>query len=152
MRTKFFELEPEAAGFIGDKTVGDLHVRPLELKTLEYILEWEPTDDVIQSVTVYLITEQVKEALEAIGVTGAAFDHDNLKVKGDSQYRSTHKGLKCDLSKWWWLRVTGKGGIDDFGFSKTYSLVVSERVLNVLRRFKLEYCEVSEYRQLGLRD
>jgi hypothetical protein len=44
-----------------------------------------------------------------------------------------------------WLQITGRAGTDDFGLSSSGYLIVSERIMNLLRAFALNHCEISEY-------
>lgn len=46
------------------------------------------------------------------------------------------------LPEFVWLKVTGAAGADDVGIDADRGLVVSERVLTVLRAHGIEYCEV----------
>jgi hypothetical protein len=44
-----------------------------------------------------------------------------------------------------WLQITDRAGQDDFGLSTSGRLIVSERMMNLLKAFGLNHCEVSEY-------
>jgi len=44
-----------------------------------------------------------------------------------------------------WLQITGRAGTDDFGLSSSGLLIVSERMMNLLKEFELKYCDVSGY-------
>lgn len=42
-----------------------------------------------------------------------------------------------------WLIVSGTAGIDDFGISADGFLIVSGRILQVLKMGRLEYCDIT---------
>jgi hypothetical protein len=46
-----------------------------------------------------------------------------------------------------WLQITGRAGKDDFGLSSSGYLIVSKRIVNLLKAFGLKYCEISEYEE-----
>ena len=46
-----------------------------------------------------------------------------------------------------WLQIIGRAGTDDFGLSSSGLLVVSERIMDLIKTFGLKYCDVSEYDQ-----
>ena len=68
-------------------------------------------------------------ALVAIGATGATFDE--VEVTTSDVFEELQPDQK--LPRFVWLKVMGHAGHDDFGMSKDYRLVVSERVLEALK-------------------
>jgi hypothetical protein len=49
------------------------------------------------------------------------------------------------LPEFKWLQVFGTPGQDDFGISKDYRLVVSERILNTLKLYGLSHCDINAW-------
>lgn len=48
-----------------------------------------------------------------------------------------------------WLQVTGRPGKNDFGISTSGDLVVSERIMELLKAFGLNHCEVAKFNPNG---
>ena len=75
-------------------------------------------------------------ALEALEppVTGIQFD--DVEISGDEdEFEHTWREGRPDseLGKWYWFKITGKAGKDDFGLIPTAKLVISERVAVLLK-------------------
>jgi hypothetical protein len=49
------------------------------------------------------------------------------------------------LPKFVWLQVTGKAGQDDFGLSSDHCLVVSQRILDLLKGAGMSHCDIHEF-------
>jgi hypothetical protein len=74
-------------------------------------------------------------ALEAMipPVTGIEFDQ--VEISGDDQEfaRVERKGRPDSaLGMWFWFKIIGKAGHDDFGCLPTAKLVISERIKQLL--------------------
>ena len=139
----FYIVKPEVAGCIGSDTVGDRTVYPPVIEQLQYEFEDWLGDDVVSSVGVWVGTKSLQEALEAIGVTGLSFKPvDVIKAKQFNQWNPG--GLK--LPQFLWFDIIGKAGVDDFGRSPdhSYRAVVSQRALDVMKNFKLEFAKIEE--------
>lgn len=50
-----------------------------------------------------------------------------------------------NIPKFSWLRIHGKAGQDDFGISGDNRLVVSEKIMRILNRFRLANCDAEKY-------
>jgi hypothetical protein len=110
---------------------------------LEYVFDGWLGDDVLETFPCFIVTARLKEAVEAIGPTGVAFDE--VKVTKSKLFRELYGDRP--LPTFYWLKVGGQAGTDDFGVggSPRFRLVVSERVLYVFKQHQMTECGVAEY-------
>jgi hypothetical protein len=136
----YFVLEPEVAGGFGPTTTGNLKVRPPRLEKFDYEFDVWPSDPLLEAVSNFIVTDRLKERLIEAHSSGIAF--------GDVEV--TKSGIFLDmygdrpLPAFSWLKITGRAGKDDFGLSSSRRLIVSERIMNLLKAFELNHCEISE--------
>jgi hypothetical protein len=83
----------------------------------------------VTSFPCYLVTEDVKEKILESDFSGVAFD--TVEVTTSELFEEMQPDQR--LPPFVWLKVNGDAGRDDFGIAKDYRLVVSERVLDVLK-------------------
>ena len=137
----YFELEPEAAGTFGPATTGDLRARPPRIEKFNFEFDVWPCDPLLEAISTFIVTDRLKDRLIEARASGVAF--------GDVEV--TKAGIFLDMNgdrplpAFSWLQITGRAGTDDFGLSSSGLLVVSERIMNLLKAFGLNHCEVSEY-------
>lgn len=129
------------AGFPSEECVGDLETRGPDMTFVKCIFEIEPPSDLVDCGGIVLATERLVSALKAIEPTGVSFQKQNVKVEGDDNFADGT--FKANFDEWWWLQLVGEPGVDDFAYEQ--GVIVSDRVIEVLRKFKLDYCEVFEY-------
>jgi hypothetical protein len=138
---KYYVVEPEVAGGMGPATVLDRSRHPPMVKKLHYEFEGWLGDELLTAFPAYIVTRRVQEALELLPLTGAEFD--DVETSRSSTFEELYPGRQ--LPAFQWLRIVGQPGVDDFGMSRDHLLVVSERVLDCLRRFPLANCETRQY-------
>ncbi|WP_137933965.1 hypothetical protein [Mesorhizobium comanense] len=126
---KFFYLEPEVSGSIGDNSVMDSNVHPPLVTRLNYEFDGWMGDVMVESFPCYLVTEEAKGKILNEGFSGVAFD--KVEVTTSELFDEMQPDQK--LPPFAWLRVNGRAGQDDFGIANDYRLVVSDRVLNALK-------------------
>jgi hypothetical protein len=137
----YFVLEPEVAGGFGPATTGDLRARPPQLEKFNYEFDVWLGDPLLEAVSTFIVTDRLKDRLIEAHASGVAF--------GDVEV--TKAGIFLDMNgdrplpAFSWLQITGRAGKDDFGLSSSGLLVVSERMMNLLKAFGLNHCDVSEY-------
>ena len=126
----FRYVEPEVAGFMGDQTVVDLSTHPPIVYSLDYQLDSWLGDDLLETFPCFVVTERLKQAIEAQALTGVIFD---------SVIISRGKTFSKDrlLPTFHWLKVVGTPRKDDFGIAEDYRLIVSDEVYTLLRRFNI---------------
>jgi hypothetical protein len=133
----FRVLEPEVAGDFGGATVLDHSTRPPEVLALEYQFEQWLGDELLTTHPCYIVTARLREALEQLAGTGYSF-HD-LKVSKSEAFDQLYANR--ELPQFFWMKIHGVPGVDDMGLrSKDQSLVVSDRVLELLRHFRIDHC------------
>lgn len=151
----FYILRPEVAGSIhGDNSIiEDVSARPPKIKYLDYRFDGWLGDDLLESVIVFIVTERLKNALIGVSPTGVEFA--TMTTSKSEQFEHFYPNKQ--LPKFIWLKITGQAGIDDFGlFDKARiivankemrgtRLVVSEKVLDVMRSFQLSNCKIEDF-------
>lgn len=141
MSGRFYILEPEVAGGMGEGTVLDRSTHPPGVSRLHYEFEGWLGDELLTTFPCYIVTARVQDALETLAATGVGFDA--VQISASETFRELNPGRK--LPEFAWLKVTGTAGKDDLGLSSDHRLVVSQRVLDRLKQFPLQNCEVDEY-------
>jgi hypothetical protein len=125
---QYFYVEPEVAGGLGERTRMDRSVHPPIVNRLHYQLEGWSGDAILESFPSFVVTEDAKESLLGIGVTGATFD--DVEVTVTDQFKELYLGRKLPLFAW--LKPEGKAGRDDIGATADGRLVLSQRALDTL--------------------
>ena len=137
----YFLLAPEVAGSFGPATAGDLRATPPLIEKFNYEFDTWLGDPLLEALCTFIVTDRLKVRLIEAHATGVGF--------GDVEI--TQSGIYLDmygdrpLPAFSWLQITGRAGKDDFGLSSSGYLIVSERMMNLLKAFGLNHCEVSEY-------
>ncbi|MCA0315458.1 MAG: hypothetical protein LCH63_16705 [Candidatus Melainabacteria bacterium] len=139
---KFYCYQVDAAGSYGDNTVyvGDPKSYPPVISHLHYEFSLWPEEDLQAAVFHYIGTERLRTALEALQppVTGIEFAEVEISGDEDEFERMERQGRPDSaLGKWYWFKITGKAGRDDFGGEPTEDLVISERVKELLIERKM---------------
>jgi hypothetical protein len=137
----YFILEPEIAGGWGNRTVADTNAFPPVVSSLHYRFDGWLGDELLETFPCFIVTERLATRLRRSGFTG--FRLQAVEVTTSEEYDALYPDRGLPLFKW--LRPVGKAGVDDFGLSATHRLVVSDRALAVLRKFRFRECEVAEF-------
>ena len=137
----FFELQPEVDGGLGSETTGDTIARPPQLDHFHYEFDAWPEDSLIEALCTYIVTDALKRRLIEAHASGVAFGHVQLTKSGICE--ELHPYQK--LPPYSWLIIKGRAGEDDFGMSIDNNLVVSSRIMNLLRGFVINNCDINEY-------
>jgi hypothetical protein len=137
----YFELEPEVAGMFGPATTGDLRARPPLIEKFNYEFDTWLGDPILEAISTFIVTDRLKEALIETHASGVAFG--DVEVTKAGIYHDLYGDRP--LPAFSWLQITGRAGKDDFGLSSSRHLIVSQRMMNLLKAFGLNHCEVSEY-------
>ncbi len=139
---KFYLYEVEASGSYGDNTVyvGDPKSHPPVISHLHYEFSLWPEEDLQAAVFHFIGTERLRTALEALRppVTGIEFAEVEISGDEDEFERMERQGRPDSaLGKWYWFKITGRPGVDDFGCLRWAKLVISERVKELLIERKM---------------
>lgn len=126
---KYYQIEPEVAGGIGEHSVIDRSSGKMVVRKLHYYFDGWGGDVLLESCPCFIVTEAAKKTLQSIGATGIKFDKVEVTTSEFFQDRYPNR----QLPKFVWLQIDGRPGQDDFGISQDLNLVVSERALEALR-------------------
>jgi hypothetical protein len=137
--TTYYIIEPGVPGELGEKTILDYSTEPpykvVKLECLFYVLL---NDDILEIHPCFIVTERLRKALEQFQGTGYQFD--DVEITTDEQFAEFYPDLK--LPNYYWMKIYGNPGIDDAGLTKRHDLVVSDRLLDILRRFNIQHCTI----------
>lgn len=136
-----FIVEPEVAGGLGEHTVIDSSVRPPKVSKLHYKFDGWLGDALLESFPCYIATKDMAEKLKALHPTGVHFG--DVEIEKSDLFRRLHPNRK--LPDFMWLKVSGQPGKDDFGLADDLRLVISERVLALLKSQNLQNALVGHF-------
>ena len=135
-------LEPEVAGGFGNNVILDATKHPPDVSHLHYELDGWLGDDLLECFPCYIVTERLMLAICDNTENGYVFA--DVEISTSEVFKEIY--LTKEIPKFHWLKVTGRAGSDDFGISSKSCLVVSEKVLGVMRNAgNLNHCEISTY-------
>ncbi len=140
---KFYRFDPHCSGWYGENTVyvGEKTAHPCIVSHLHHEFSHWPKDDFLSCLFHFIGTERLRQGLEAMEPPVTGIEFDEVEISGDEdEFEHTWREGRpdSDLGKWYWFKITGKAGKDDFGLVPAAKLVVSERVLEVLSRYSTE--------------
>ena len=138
---KYYILDPEVAGGFGPNAVIDPTVRPPNVSHFHYQFDGWLGDPLLETIGCFIVTTHLKHKIEAIAPTGVSFGY--VEISKSSEFEDLFPDQ--ELPEFAWLQVTGRVGQDDFGLSLRNRLIVSERILNLLKNEGLSHCDIAEY-------
>lgn len=130
---KYFVVEPEVAGGLGDGTEMDASTHPPLVSRLHYQLEGWLGDVLLESFPCFIVTRGAKDKLLGLGATGARFAE--VEVTKSEAFDEIEPGRA--IPEFAWLQPIGEAEHDDFGAAPDGRLVVSERALEALHELQL---------------
>ncbi len=134
----FYSLDPEVAGGLGPNTVMDASLHPPIVTKLHYELDGWLGDELLESFPCFIVTENMRQLIESADPSGCSFGE--VEVSKSDRFKELYP--KRSVPHFFWLKIAGHAGRDDFGISSTNSLVVSQRVLQVMKKGVLEHCAI----------
>lgn len=138
----YYILSPEVAGSIfGPNSIVDMSVHPPKVSRLNYEFDDWLGDDLLEDVGTYIVTARLKQALTELSPTGCTFD--TAEVSKSERFNEMCPDQ--ELPQFAWLKIVGRAGANDFGMSDDYRLIVSERVMRCLSKFKMNNCIIEKY-------
>jgi len=138
---KFFCVEPEVAGELGDNTKIDRSVHPPIVNRLHYELDGWLGDALLESFPCFVVTEHAKECIRNASFTGTSFDR--VEITTSDQFRELYPAR--ELPAFAWFKVEGTPGQDDFGTTSDGRLIVSGRALDMLREIGIAHALITEF-------
>ena len=134
-------LEPEVAGGIGIDTILDNSIHPPLVKFLHYHFSGWMGDDILETFPCFIISERLKNAIENNKLTGIFFDFVKITKSEDFEKIS----IKDELPIFYWAKINGSFGIDDFVIAQDYRLLVSDRAYRIINSFNIENAIFEDY-------
>ncbi|NYI58239.1 hypothetical protein [Cellulomonas soli] len=98
-------------------------------------------DDLIETYPLFAVTDRLRAALRASGVSGVSFEQ--VPTIRSEQLLELQPG--DEIGTWSLMAVTGRAGTDDAWLSPRWMLMVSQRFWDVASRFQLTYCDIAEH-------
>jgi hypothetical protein len=139
---KYFTIEPEVAGGLGQNTILDSTIHPPRVIKLHYQFNGWLGDPILETVATFIVTSSIKNKIETSAATGVQFEAVEISKSGEFEDFFPNRKLPGFL----WIQITGNAGKDDFGLSSTHRLVVSQRILEILKAEGMSHCEITEYK------
>jgi hypothetical protein len=135
-----YKLEPEVAGHLGSGTVMDASTHPPIVHALHYEFDGWLGDELLTAFPCFIVTENLRQLIESANPSGCRFDR--VRVSRSEEFEELYPDQQ--LPAFSWLIVDGTARRDDFGTSPTGgALIVSERMLQVMKRARLQDCRIS---------
>ncbi len=136
---KYFELTTQAAGSFGESVefAGSRQERPPKVTKMAYDFESWPEDSINGWMSHYIVTKELAQALESANPPLTGFSVGEVEVTTESQFDELYGDR--ELPEFVWLKVEGEAGKNDFGLSLKNSIVVSDRVLEIIKCFPHKY-------------
>jgi hypothetical protein len=139
----YYIIEPEVPGGLGDNTIIDTSVHPPVISVLHFEFDGWMGDDIAESFPCYIVTERLMNAIKEHNFSGVAFD--TLIMSKSGEFMNMHP-LR-ELPVFYWMKIIGKFGTDDFAISDAFNLLISGRVIDCLRLFNTGHADIRQYVQ-----
>jgi len=140
---RFFVLKPDVAGGWGNRTEADTSQHPPLVQKLHYEFEGWSGDELVTSFPCFLVSDGLGKSIQNEKLGG--FSLAAAEVTASPEFREISPNKELPL--FWWLKIDGVAGQDDFGISENHRLVVSERALQILQKHNISQCGVVEWRR-----
>ncbi len=137
-------FEPVVDGGLGEGVDYDVTRDPRLVGELAYEFEDWCGDDIVQTAGYWLVSDRLAQALRASDLTG--WKLDTVRVSTSDVYDELHPD---GLAMPHWHRLVPVGDpVDDITLVGRTYLCVSDRALELLRRFSIEHAEVRPASQI----
>ena len=95
-------------------------------------------DSLLETFPVFVVTRALGDALTSSRLSG--FTLTGSEVSFPDQFVDLYGDR--DLPEFFWLRVAGQAGVDDFGLSNDHRLVISLRALDLIKSHSLAHADI----------
>ena len=126
---------------MGERTELDTTVHPPIVHHLHLQFNGWLGDDLLETFPCFTVTEWLRRAIEKFSFSGCEFDV--LEVSTSEMFEELYPNRRLPIFHW--LKVFGAPGHDDFGMLSDARLVVSALLLECLRRFNLQQCDIGAF-------
>ena len=120
----------------------DTSEHPPVVYDLHFIFEGWLGDELVECFPVFLATVDLCDEILQEALTGCEIK--NCEIEYSDQFVDLHPTTLLPSFKW--LAVNGRNG-DDFCISEEYKLRVSQKALNLLKKYSLSHCDISKVEQ-----
>jgi hypothetical protein len=134
-------LEPEVAGEIGTDTILDNSVHPPIVTFLHFHFTGWLGDDILETFPCFIMSERLKNSIEEKKIKGISFDF--VKVTKSDDFVMT--SINEHLPTFYWAKMNGSFGIDDFVIAKDFRLLVSDKAYEVICEFNITNALIEDY-------
>ena len=138
----FYFVGPEVAGGLGDNTVMDTSYHPPVVSELEYQFDGWLGDEILEIFPCFIVTKSLAALFVKHKLSGFALE--KVKISKSEQFNDVYPDV--GLPEFFWLKVVGSAGIDDFGLSDDYRLVVSDSTVSLFGKAKVNNAEFENFR------
>lgn len=138
MNSERWRVSPEVAGELGENTLMDSSVHPPRVSHLHYRFEGWLGDDLLQAFPCFLASASLAKMLEGAGLVG--IEVAQAEVSLSPEFKELYPGRS--VPDFHWLKITGKNRDADFWLTPDFELEVSDRALNVLRKFSVAHAVI----------
>ena len=133
-------IEPEVSGGLGQDTQLDSKVHPPIIEKLHFEFSGWLGDDIIESFPCFIVTERLRKRIEFEKLTGITFE--NVIISKSEVFLQIYPTIQ--LPNFYWAKIDGTFGKDDFIIGDDNRLVISERTFKILKLFKISNAIVEE--------
>ena len=137
---KYFVLEPEIAGQLGEHTIMDSSTHPPKIEKLHFVFDGWLGDDIVATFPSYLVSEKLYELLKNSKLKGFKFDTCLISLS----YTFRELLPNTQLPQFYWMQVTGSDEKADFRLNKKNYLTLSENAFNLLKKTKIQHSDIYE--------
>ena len=147
--TKYYAIDPLSPGVLGEGTEGEIIDGEIVFSKIHIVFDYFP-ECFINISNCYFVNEELKSKLDAIDITGIEYGDVKYTVEEGDFDRNTSGKTIDNVPKYYHLIIVGNSGQDDFGFKRDEprdsSLVVSQRVLDIINEFEMFDLIVKEWK------
>ena len=140
---KYYQIEPEVAGEIGEHSVIDRSSGKMIVRKLHYQFDGWLGDELLESTPCFIVSERLAREIERAQLTGTSFDY--VEVTKSDQFMELYPNRQ--IPKFIWFKVDGEAGRDHFGMAPGLQLVVSKRAHDLLKAFGISNALVTPFEE-----
>lgn len=141
---KYF-IEPEVAGELGEETQMNSLMHPPIVKKLHYHFYGWLGDELLECFPCYIVSEKLKSIIEAEAINDITFEDVVITVTDDFQHLTSYR----EMPVFFWLKFKSNA---DISLSSDYRLVVSEKLLKIIRIATLNNAVISPCEDISFND
>ncbi len=128
------------SGGLGENTELDDSVHPPIISKLHYKFDGWLGDDLLESFPCCVASANLKRILEDSDLSGYQFD--DFEVTQSEQFKELYPSK--ELPKFYWLKINGEVGKNDFAISRDNRIVVPCVALSILKKDRIENADIEE--------